>query len=142
MQTLVHRVNANFSAQEVVINSETTLKKIKPNSSKNKQDNAIRMQIYSKRIYTKNSVKMASRSTGIFNTLRNKKKIGKKREAHRSFSDLSIQEPQIIFNGHNFIPLTPSDQPPNLPFIKPQHLIPHIPVVRTISNQVSCFQAP
>ena len=83
---------------------------------------------------------MASRSTGIFNTLkRNKKKIGKKRDLHRSFSDLLIQEPQVIFNGHNFIPLTPSDQPPNLPFIEPQDLVPHIPVVRTISNQVSYF---
>ena len=82
---------------------------------------------------------MASRSTGIFNTLRNKKKISKNRDAHRSFSDLSIQEPQVIFNGHNFIPLTPSDQPPNLPFIEPQDIIPHIPVVRTIRNQVSCF---
>ena len=77
---------------------------------------------------------MASRSTGIFNTIRSKKKISKNRDAHRSFSDLSIQVPQVIFNGHNFIPLTPSDQPPNLPFIEP-----HIPVVRTISNQVSCF---
>ena len=81
---------------------------------------------------------MASRSTGIFHTPRNKKKILKNREVHRSFSDLSIQAPQI-FNGHTFIPLTPSDQPPNLPFSEPQDLIPHIPVVRTISNQVSCF---
>ena len=82
---------------------------------------------------------MASRSTGIFKTLRNKKKLSKNCKAHRSSSDLSIQEPQLIFNGHNFIPLTPSDQPPNLPFIEPQDLIPHIPVVRTISNKVSCF---
>ena len=82
---------------------------------------------------------MASRSTGIFNTLKRKKKVSKNREVHRSFSDLLIQEPQMIFNGNNFIPLTPSDQPPNLPFIEPQDIVPHIPVVRTISNKVSCF---